>query len=41
MHCGYNFALFALLWIGSDHFRHLRKGRRTENGIVKDYGKCT
>ena len=25
MHCGYNFALFALLWIASDHFRHLEK----------------
>ncbi len=24
-HCGYNFALFALLWIGSDHYRHLEK----------------
>lgn len=24
-HAGYNFALFALLWIGSDHFRHLEK----------------
>jgi membrane protease YdiL (CAAX protease family) len=24
-HSGYNFALFALLWIGSDHFRHLEK----------------
>ena len=23
MHCGYNFALFATLWVGSDHFRHL------------------
>ncbi len=25
MHCGYNFTLFALLWIASDHFRHLEK----------------
>ena len=25
MHCGYNFTLFALLWYGSDHFRHLEK----------------
>jgi membrane protease YdiL (CAAX protease family) len=25
MHCGYNFALFASLWIASDHFRHLEK----------------
>jgi membrane protease YdiL (CAAX protease family) len=25
MHCGYNTALFALLWIGSDHFQHLEK----------------
>lgn len=25
MHSGYNFALFALLWIGSDHFHHLEK----------------
>jgi uncharacterized protein len=24
-HCGYNFALFAALWVGSDHFRHLEK----------------
>jgi len=24
-HSGYNFTLFALLWIGSDHFRHLDK----------------
>lgn len=24
-HSGYNFALFALLWIGSDHFHHLEK----------------
>lgn len=24
-HSGYNFALFALLWIGSNHFRHLEK----------------
>ena len=24
-HSGYNFTLFALLWIGSDHFRHLEK----------------
>jgi len=25
MHCGYNFALFAALWVASDHFRHLEK----------------
>jgi hypothetical protein len=25
MHCGYNFTLFAMLWLGSDHFRHLDK----------------
>jgi membrane protease YdiL (CAAX protease family) len=25
MHCGYNATLFALLWFGSDHFRHLEK----------------
>ncbi len=25
MHCGYNFALFTLLWLASDHFRHLEK----------------
>jgi hypothetical protein len=25
MHCGYNFALFALLWVASDHYRHLEK----------------
>ena len=25
MHCGYNLALFATLWVGSDHFRHLEK----------------
>ena len=25
MHCGYNTALFAALWIASDHFRHLEK----------------
>jgi hypothetical protein len=25
MHCGYNFALFAALWIASDHYRHLEK----------------
>jgi len=25
MHCGYNFALFAALWMASDHFRHLEK----------------
>jgi hypothetical protein len=25
MHCGYNFSLFAALWIASDHFRHLDK----------------
>jgi CAAX protease family protein len=24
-HCGYNFALFAALWVASDHFRHLEK----------------
>ena|SRR5579863_3563416 len=25
MHCGYNFALFTALWVGSDHFRHMEK----------------
>ncbi len=25
MHCGYNFALFTLLWVASDHYRHLEK----------------
>jgi membrane protease YdiL (CAAX protease family) len=25
VHCGYNTTLFALLWFGSDHFRHLEK----------------
>ena len=25
MHCGYNFTLFAMLWIASDHFRHFEK----------------
>ena len=25
MHCGYNFSLFTLLWLASDHFRHLEK----------------
>jgi membrane protease YdiL (CAAX protease family) len=25
VHCGYNTTLFALLWVGSDHFRHLEK----------------
>jgi len=25
MHCGYNFALFAALWVASDHYRHLEK----------------
>lgn len=25
MHCGYNFALFSLLWLASDHYRHLEK----------------
>jgi len=25
MHCGYNFSLFALLWLASDHYRHLEK----------------
>ena len=25
LHCGYNTTLFALLWFGSDHFRHLEK----------------
>jgi uncharacterized protein len=25
MHCGYNLALFSMLWVGSDHFRHLEK----------------
>jgi len=24
-HCGYNFSLFAALWIASDHFHHLEK----------------
>ncbi len=24
-HAGYNFALFALLWFGSDHFHHLER----------------
>ncbi|HZD32349.1 MAG TPA: type II CAAX endopeptidase family protein [Candidatus Angelobacter sp.] len=24
-HCGYNLALFGMLWVGSDHFRHLEK----------------
>ncbi len=24
-HCGYNFTLFSMLWIGTDHFRHLEK----------------
>jgi membrane protease YdiL (CAAX protease family) len=25
MHCGYNFALFAMLWLASDHYRHLER----------------
>jgi len=25
MHCGYNLALFAALWMASDHYRHLEK----------------
>jgi hypothetical protein len=25
MHCGYNSALFTLLWLASDHYRHLEK----------------
>ncbi len=25
MHCGYNFTLFSLLWMASDHFRHFEK----------------
>jgi uncharacterized protein len=25
MHCGYNFSLFAALWIASDHYRHLER----------------
>ncbi len=25
MHCGYNLTLFGMLWIASDHFRHLEK----------------
>ncbi len=25
LHCGYNFTLFTLLWMASDHFRHLDK----------------
>jgi uncharacterized protein len=25
VHCGYNLALFSLLWIASDHFRHMEK----------------
>ncbi len=25
MHCGYNFALFGMLWLASDHYRHLEK----------------
>jgi len=25
MHCGYNFSLFFLLWLASDHYRHLEK----------------
>jgi membrane protease YdiL (CAAX protease family) len=25
MHCGYNFTLFAMLWLATDHFRHLEK----------------
>jgi membrane protease YdiL (CAAX protease family) len=25
MHCGYNLMLFSMLWVGSDHFRHMEK----------------
>jgi membrane protease YdiL (CAAX protease family) len=25
VHCGYNFTLFAVLWVATDHFRHLGK----------------
>jgi CAAX protease family protein len=25
VHCGYNFTLFSMLWIGTDHFRHMEK----------------
>ncbi|MGB7556202.1 MAG: type II CAAX endopeptidase family protein [Candidatus Korobacteraceae bacterium] len=25
MHCGYNFALFGMLWLASDHYRNLEK----------------
>jgi hypothetical protein len=25
MHCGYNLALFGLLWVATDHYRHLEK----------------
>jgi uncharacterized protein len=25
MHCGYNFSLFTLLWLATDHYRHLEK----------------
>ncbi|MGC2108755.1 MAG: type II CAAX endopeptidase family protein [Candidatus Korobacteraceae bacterium] len=25
MHCGYNFTLFTMLWLASDHFHHLEK----------------
>jgi hypothetical protein len=25
MHCGYNFALFSMVWVASDHFRHMEK----------------
>lgn len=25
MHCGYNLALFGMLWVASDHFQHLEK----------------
>jgi membrane protease YdiL (CAAX protease family) len=25
MHVGYNSTLFGLLWVASDHFRHLEK----------------
>jgi uncharacterized protein len=24
-HCGYNLTLFSMLWVGTDHFRHLEK----------------
>ena len=34
MHCGYNFALFGMLWLASDHYRHLEKA-----GQLKWYGE--